>query len=1441
MSDPQWAARQGDALSHTSVMADLLGGVLEVAAFAAVGALATAAVVAATGVTVVTGGLGACVLGAVVGVAVGVAMSQSGLDSNLSRLCEGIGNALFPPEPAATILTGSPDTFINGLPAARAAGTPSDVSPAKYDNDEADPSYLDMAAGFFSELLRPTLAEPAPGVVPKPLDQIACTRHPAMPLPLLAEGSATVFINGQPAVRSGDRSSCGATVVSSGRISPNVIIGGPTVVVRQVRSGKTPGVGMAVSALMLLRGGRGAFVSNLPCMALSGVNGFATSQAIGALNRAMSAAPNPVHAATGAKVLGDAEELDVFIPGIFPVAWQRFYNSRDTRTDGMFGAGWSVGFEISVCIEPHPEGGERLIYTDEQARSIDMGWVAPGNAVYSAGEGLAVRRHDNGPLLIESEDGCYRLFEPVASDPQALRLTQLGDRNDNRIFLDYDEAGRLIHVRDTFNIVRLRVVYSAQWPRRVSHLERLYVDDRREVLARYDYDAQGNLIEVTDALGQTRRQFVYREQRMVEHRLPSGLRCFYQWALIEGREWRVVEHWTDEGDAYRFDYDLNAGTTVVTDGLGRVSTRRWNAQQQITDYTDNLGHRWQFEWNDERQLLGAIDPQGGQWQYRYDDAGNLCSTQDPLGRSDATVFLEHWALPLAETDTAGRSWHYRYDKRGNCTLLTDPLGHVTRYRYDAYGQVIEVIDPAGKRRTLHWDALGHLTEHTDCSGHATRFEYDHRGHLQTVIDALGKRTTYQHDACGHLLQRQLDDGRTERFEYARSGALTRYIDAAGGATGYEYDGRGQVRQRIDAHQRRVQFSYDDYGRLRALTNENGERYGFGWDAGDRLIAQRDLDGSGRRYGYDALGNVNRVLHVPVPGSDEEPIEHRFEHDALGRLTAKVTADGRSEYQYDDADQLTGIGFTDTAGAEQALGFVYDALGQLLEEWSSAGVLKHQYDELGNRARTHLPDGRWINRLHYGSGHLHQINLDGQLICDFERDRLHREVLRTQGQISTVTEYDRTGRLSGRQCRMLDPRRSMPAYGDTEYGYDPTDNLIERRDRQSRLRHLLGYDATQRILNTQDSRAGLLETFAYDAAANLLDGPKHKGGRVAHNQLLTYQDKRYRYDGFGRLVEKHSRRHGRQTFAYDAEHRLIEVTNPHGKVVRMTYDPLGRRVRKTEHNRDGFELGDTRFTWDGLRLLQEQRYGQSSLYLYVEDGHEPLARVDGTGEHHRVRYFHNDLNGLPERLTDPSGERVWSATFQTWGTTTQETRTQDCTEQNLRFQGQYLDRETGLHHNTFRYYDPDIGRFTTPDPIGLSGGLNLYQYAPNPVGWIDPWGWSCVPGKKTSYQGTSRRDAFRQARLDAGIPASQIPKAIVKQKLEDGYGDYVYKKNWEIVQTRDYHFVSNKGSTVIIQEHNYGHIKAEPLRGAEPHFNVRPSDNMRTGSIEGTHGHYNFDM
>ncbi|HWK54720.1 MAG TPA: RHS repeat-associated core domain-containing protein, partial [Hyphomicrobiales bacterium] len=86
--------------------------------------------------------------------------------------------------------------------------------------------------------------------------------------------------------------------------------------------------------------------------------------------------------------------------------------------------------------------------------------------------------------------------------------------------------------------------------------------------------------------------------------------------------------------------------------------------------------------------------------------------------------------------------------------------------------------------------------------------------------------------------------------------------------------------------------------------------------------------------------------------------------------------------------------------------------------------------------------------------------------------------------------------------------------------------------------------------------------------------------------------------------------------------------------------------------------------------------------------------------------------------------VWSAHYHAWGAAKEaisDAARAAGIRNPIRFQGQYLDSETGLHYNRHRYYDPQIGRFISKDPIGFSGGLNIYQYAHNPIEWLDPLG------------------------------------------------------------------------------------------------------------------------
>ena len=110
----------------------------------------------------------------------------------------------------------------------------------------------------------------------------------------------------------------------------------------------------------------------------------------------------------------------------------------------------------------------------------------------------------------------------------------------------------------------------------------------------------------------------------------------------------------------------------------------------------------------------------------------------------------------------------------------------------------------------------------------------------------------------------------------------------------------------------------------------------------------------------------------------------------------------------------------------------------------------------------------------------------------------------------------------------------------------------------------------------------------------------------------------------------------------------------------------------------------------------------------------------------VAWYQCDHLGTPMELTDEHGDIAWAGVYKAWGLAKEqrsETAKRADIRNPLRFQGQYFDVETGLHYNRYRYYDPQVGRFIGKDPIGFAGGLNVYKYAPNPVGWVDPFGLS----------------------------------------------------------------------------------------------------------------------
>ncbi|WP_311767379.1 RHS repeat-associated core domain-containing protein [Burkholderia stagnalis] len=235
-----------------------------------------------------------------------------------------------------------------------------------------------------------------------------------------------------------------------------------------------------------------------------------------------------------------------------------------------------------------------------------------------------------------------------------------------------------------------------------------------------------------------------------------------------------------------------------------------------------------------------------------------------------------------------------------------------------------------------------------------------------------------------------------------------------------------------------------------------------------------------------------------------------------------------------------------------------------------------------------------------------------------------------------------------------------------------------------------------------------------------------------------------WDSLGRMVTA-SDRHMQAKYAYDALGRriakLTEPQVPHLSSAGSGWRDTERRRLKQEHG-----YGLTLYGWDGDTLAYETSWDkrETTHYVYEPGGFTPLARAtgaaalrddgDAVAELTSIAYYHCDQIGTPQEVTDEAGEIAWSARYKAWGEAREvigEAARKAGIVNPLRFAGQYFDRETGLHYNRHRYYDPGSGRFISKDPIGLAGGINVYQYAPNPIQWFDPLGLSAGGGRHTS--------------------------------------------------------------------------------------------------------------
>ncbi len=1302
------AARITDPIAHTSALTGFL-----------VGAVIGIALIAAVAFATFTCGFGVALLA---GMAAGLGAS------GILALGEGIGKMFS--SPAGTIITGSMNVFTNNLAAAYAT-----------------------------------------------VSTVACSNH--SPSPVIADGSGNVFINGLPAARKTDAIVCGAKIDGG---SNNVFIGGGTVRYKEVAD-EVPAwlrttvdwafalAGLAGGLAGLVKAAGGLSKAVLPCAAKF-IGGFVIGEAVSryvvapVVGRVMGGLfGKPVEVATGRKLLLAQDEIDFIVQSPLKLAGTRFYASNLAHESSL-GAGWVLPWDLRL-----QQRGGKIWYSDGQGRETGFPLLQPGQSAFSEEEQCYLACAADGRFILYTLNETYFDFGQLDLATENIAwVRRVEDRSAQAIAYERDGDGLVRTIR-TSGGQQLQLHYSAL-PARLTAIE-CTDGGTPGALVRYEYDGAAQLAAVIDANGDVARRFSWADGRMASHTNALGLVSSYTWGEIDGQA-RVLACRSSEGEHTTFRYDVAARQTWATDEQGRTAHWVYDANFQIVECTDLDGGVYRMHYNGAGQPVSIELPGERIVAFEFDAAGRIVSETDPLGRVTRTAYdgnsLRVSQLVLAD----GARWSAAYDYLGRLLHSTDPLGRTHAYEYgDGLDPLpLASIDPRGGRRSMAWNGRGLLTSYTDCSGKTTRYEYDADGRLAVATNALGEVTRFERLRSGEAVRVILADGSTEQFAYDAGGHIVEWRKGTVQTRQWLRNTRGQVVDAIDPAGRHLHHRYDAQGRLVELANDTHTRYLYEYTAGDRVAREVRPDGVERHMRYDAAGNLLAIDSIGVaPGGERPRRTIAFEYDKMRRMLAQVTATAASRFAWDDGDRLLGgarVPTSDGAGLgmlASEVRFDYDKGGRLLAEHGDQGAVGYTLDELDNLTALHLPHGQHIDILSYGAGHVHQIRSAGHLISDFERDDLHREIGRTQGLLTQRIGYDQLGRRAW-QSSAGQNEAQAPGQGRLwrSYRYHVSGDLAEQRD------NLRGgiefqYDPAGHLQRQTRAGAHEQEQFAWDAAGNLLDDVRRaSAGAVEGNRLKVWQDIRLEYDLWGNLRTKRKGAHQVQHFTFDAEDRLVKVRTENLRGImemQFDYDPIGRRIATREQRIEaaGSARSETRrFVWQGLRMVQEVRDSGVSSYVYNPDmRYTPLARIDaaiGSSagspvgasvgspvdasvnaaigaaaaaaaiERARVYHFHTDLVGTPLEVTDEAGELAWAGKYTAWGKVDkgEDAALAARIEQPLRMPGQYADHGTGLHYNTFRFYDPDIGRFISQDPIGVDGGENLYAYAPNPTMRMDPLGW-----------------------------------------------------------------------------------------------------------------------
>jgi RHS repeat-associated protein len=1011
----------------------------------------------------------------------------------------------------------------------------------------------------------------------------------------------------------------------------------------------------------------------------------------------------PVDLATGA-VVDSATDLE--IPGLIPLVFKRYYSSlRHDDTASSMGPGWAHSFDQRIVP------GERCIaLRDEEGRFIRFEKVAVGQSSFHRRERMTLTRSGELEFRVYSHElRRTSVFAPVHRDGEAV-LQRIEDNYGNAIVFEY-RSERLARVIDTAG----RVVNVA-W--RGSLIASLSVGAGGLVVS-YDYARNGCLAAVRNATGHIEKFRYDRLRRLVVTTRALGTEFAYEY---DGGSPLCVSSYGPEGlFEVHLERDAERRVTVVDGEEPRVVM--WNELGLVERLTLPDGTVLdEVAYDADGYLVARANGAGEGSQYWHDDRGRRVRTKDPCGQVTAHEYDGDSLARVIGPD--GQVTRFTHNDKGSLSAAAYPWGETYFLTYDARGRLVEMTGNLGLVARYEYDQQNNVVAEVNARGVRTTYRYDGMGRPIAQRDVMGRETRASYDALGRQLTLSRADGTTTTFSYDGAGHVTRVVDALGRTTRYLYSGLHGLSHVIGPDGRSWQVENTKEERVQRIVNQLGETYTFERDLAGRIVAEKTFDGRELRYHRDAAG---RVAHIPATGRS-------FAYDRGGRLVSDVTADSTRSFARDPLGRLMGA-VLEGPGFRDEIRFERDAFGRLVGETRGDRHIRYQVDTVGRRVQRVLPNGSTTRYEYDPTDALSAIEHDGFKL-DLERDALGRETARsTDSGLRVASQYDAVDRLVEQRATAPGIDGSTPrVLAERRWSYDRI-GRVERIDDARWGSTAYAYDSVDQLLESK--RGAWREAFSYDGAGSIvaaledLDGSGRtmEASLAPGNVLLSTGATKYMYDTRGRRVRKVKPGEGNvpevTEYAWDSRDQLRSATLSDGTVVALLYDALGRRVRKEVTPRASVPPRTLDYVWDGNVLAMQFDSGAAGrVFVHAPGTFVPLLQQE-RGE---VLTYLVDHLGTAKDLLTAEGFVAWSAAHSAWGNIVAEhadaqveARRSDRVSSPFRLLGQIADEELGLCFTRHRLFDATIGRWISPDPNGVDGGMNLYGFDGSPTMAVDPWG------------------------------------------------------------------------------------------------------------------------